>query len=149
MAARKKPPAKRPVAKVDLAKHGARVVSVFGPFSSSTLIELPTDRAQELFAKPLGASGPSRLVESLARELKELGKRDKELPRSSLASLAVALAYEIEHPYNSATSKAACARTLLDALEQLRSLAPKAEEKDRLDDLGARRAKRVAGGGAA
>lgn len=133
-----KPPA------VDLGALGARVVSVFGPFASRVLIELPVDAAARLFADPLPAARRTSLVEAVERDLKALAKRDAALARSALAMSALALAYEIEHPYNSATSKASCAGELRDALNRLRELAPEDEEKDGIDDLTARRTARLA-----
>lgn len=68
---------------------------------------------------------------------------DRSLADTALAALALALAREIDDPENSATSKSMCARSMVDALERLRALEPPAETKDGLDDLTARRSKRL------
>lgn len=54
------------------------------------------------------------------------------------------MAYEIENPFNSATSKSMCAKALLETLDTLRELSPPAEEGDALDELASRRAVRLA-----
>lgn len=141
MAQRKKPAArkKKPV---DLYALGARVVSVFGPFASRVLIEMPLDKAAEMFPQPVAVSGRSSLVEGVERDLALLAKRDSDVSKTALAATALALAYEIEHPYNSATSKAMCARSLLDTLERLRESVPEKQEANKLDDLSAKRTAR-------
>jgi dienelactone hydrolase len=75
------------------------------------------------------------MVEAVERDVALIRSRSAELADSGLAALAVALAYELENPYNSATSKAACAAQLVVVLEQLRALAPVEQEADALDDL--------------
>jgi hypothetical protein len=131
--------------KVDLHALGARVVSVFGAFNSRVLIEMPASAAEEIFPEPLSLSARTNVIEAAERDIAAIGERDTELGASALAASAVALAYQIEHPYNSATSKSMCARELRDTMDRLRELAPKAEEADNLDDLAARRLKRLAG----
>lgn len=154
----KKPPPKPPVVEaeapeadepeLDLHALGARVVSVFGPFGSRVLIEMSTGLAERLFTEPLAQASRTELITAVERDIKDLEDRAPGLGigKSALAATSTALAIEIEHPYNSATAKAQCARVLTDTLEQLRALAPPAEEKDGLDDLTERRNARLTGG---
>ena len=146
MAARK-PVARKPrVVKVDLHAHGARVVSVFGPFNSRVLIEMPAEKAAEMFPDgALGAAGPLRVVDATEREIERIRKSAPDLADSAFAASAVAMAYEIEHPFNSATSKSMCAARHLEILDRLRELAPPEQKKDDLDDLRSRRVKRLGG----
>lgn len=83
------------------------------------------------------------------RDLKAIRVSDPALADSALAASALALARELDDTDNSATSKSMCARALHDALDRLRELTPEGEEADGLDDLAARRTKRIAGGSAA
>lgn len=130
----------------DLGELGARVISVFGPFNSRVLIELSADLAMRLFAEPLERSSRTTVIEAAMRDVQAIRKRDPELAKSALAAAAVALAYEIEHPYNSATSKSMCSRELRETIDRLRELAPEQEETDRLDELTAQRSARIDGG---
>lgn len=81
---------------------------------------------------------------AVRQDLARLAKIDPVLASSGLALSAVALAREIDGFENSATSKSMCARALLETMDRLRELTPVAQEKDDLDDLGARRAARLA-----
>lgn len=127
------------VVSVDLHEMGGRVLSVFGPFGSRTLIELPTDVAQEMFPDGLAFSGRPDVVEATEREVAALGERAPEVGGSALASAAVALAYELTNPFNSATSKSMCARELREAMARLRELAPPKAERDRIDEVARKR----------
>lgn len=129
---------------VDLYALGARVVSVYGPFNSLTLIELPTEVAEGLFPDGLDAAAPSLVVEATERDLARIRKRDRDLADSALAASAVAMAREIENPFNSATSKSMCQARLADAMQTLRGLAPPEEVADGIDEIADRRAKRRA-----
>lgn len=91
---------------------------------------------------PTPRKGP--VVKALERDLAEIRKRAPDLAASALAASALALAKELDKPGNSATSKSMCARSLLDTLERLRELVPPDEEKDKLDDISARREARRA-----
>lgn len=86
----------------------------------------------------------SRCVAAVRRDLRQIAKRDPELAKSGLAASALALAAELDDPDNSATAKAACARALTETLDRLRELVPPAVEQDRLDELAAARAARIA-----
>lgn len=124
----------------------ARIVSVFGPFASRALVDMSVEVAQEFFETiSLAEHQPTSVIDAVERDLAAIAKRDEALAESGLAASAVAMAYEIAHPYNSATSKSMCARALVDALERLRELAPDEEQKDGVDDLSTRRAARLAG----
>lgn len=82
------------------------------------------------------------VVAAVQRDLRAIAKRDKDLARSGLAALALALAKELDDPKNSLTSKGQAGRTLADALAELRELAPYEPKDDGIDKLVARRAKR-------
>lgn len=75
---------------------------------------------------------------------RDLAKLPTDLGESALAASALALARELDGGGNSATSKSMCAKAHMEILDRLRELAPPAEVKDGLDDLKARRAKRLA-----
>jgi hypothetical protein len=123
-------------------KLNGNVVSVFGPFASRALIELPVDVARELFGDPLTDSRRSNVIEAVERDIEAIRKRDAALADSGLAASAIALAYELEHPYNSATSKAMCAGKLHEALDKLRELTPAGEERDKVTEIEEQRERR-------
>lgn len=129
----------------DLFKTGARVVSVFGPFNSRAMIEVSTDVAQHLFREPLPEAGRTGVIDAVDHDIGEIRERDEGIAESAHAATAVRLAYELEHPFNSATAKAACAKTLNETMDRLRELAPEQPKKDRVDEIGAKRAKRRGG----
>jgi hypothetical protein len=56
------------------------------------------------------------------------------------------MALEIEHPFNSATSKSMCQARLFDALRELRELAPADKKRGALYDLKSGREVRLATG---
>ncbi len=62
---------------------------------------------------------------------------------SALAGSALALAEALDDPGASATSKAMCAKSLLETLARLGELYPAASVGDRIDDLSDRRRRRV------
>lgn len=128
---------------------GARVVSVFGPFGSRTLVDMPTGLAVDLFEVPLGEAARTDVIDAALREVAGVRSRDPELADSALAASAVALAYEIAHPWNSATSKSMCARELREHMDRLRELLPPEEDRNPVDDLRVRRTARRAGMAAA
>jgi hypothetical protein len=66
-----------------------------------------------------------------------------------LEATAQALAVELDDAGNSATSKSMCAKSMIDVVRELRAVAPSQEAKDDLDDLAARREKRLARSAAA
>jgi pyruvate/2-oxoglutarate dehydrogenase complex dihydrolipoamide acyltransferase (E2) component len=80
------------------------------------------------------------VVAAVKRDLADMGA----VGRSALAASALALARELDNPENSATSKSMCAKALIETMDRLRAQAPPKKENDRLDELAARRAARVA-----
>lgn len=89
------------------------------------------------------------VVAGVERDLAAIAKIDAALANSALATTALMLAESMDDPGNSATSKSMCARALVDVLEQLRELTPEGEQKDGVDDLSARRARRLGGAASA
>lgn len=75
------------------------------------------------------------VVEAVQRDLDALGP---DVAKSTLGATALALARELDAE-NSATSKSMCAKSMVDVLREVRSLAPPKREKDGLDDLNVRR----------
>lgn len=135
---------------VDLPAFGARVVSVFMRGKvERVLIEMPGEAAFDMFPDGFGSPVHAYLIEAAERDLADLRTRDEALADSALAATVLQLAYELADPYNSATSKSMCAKALLEAMSQLRELAPPTRKSDRLDDLAARRERRLGTGGAA
>ncbi len=133
----------------DIGELGARVVSVFGPFGSSTLVQMPTSLAAGLFGgeADLGGCAPRNVIDAVERDLAKMPA----VADTALAAVAVALARELEHPYNSATSKSMCAARLNETMAELRALAPPERKADSIDRIAAQREKRqaAAAGGAA
>lgn len=84
------------------------------------------------------------VVEALQRDLAVIAKVAPELAESTLAASALALAREIDTAENSATSKSMCARALVETLDKLRALVPEQDAGDGVDELGSRRARRIA-----
>lgn len=84
------------------------------------------------------------MVAAVKRDLTEIAKRDRGLAKSGIAAAALRLAEALDEPKNSATSKAMCAKALAENLERLRELTPAEKENDKLDELSARRSKRIA-----
>lgn len=70
------------------------------------------------------------------RDLSRLGAGARD---SALAESALALAAEMDDSGNSATSKAMCAKALLETMATLRQLAPAKKEADKADELAERR----------
>jgi len=105
--------------------------------------------AGELLGEALALSGGSNVIEAVERDLAELRERDERLAESGLAAAAMAMAYEIEHPYNSATSKSMCAKVLRETIDRLHELAPPEQEKDELDAILDGRRERLEGSPAA
>lgn len=78
-------------------------------------------------------------------ELETMAGRAPEIRGTALAALAVAMAREVDDPGNSATAKSMCAGRLIDAVDRLRATVPAEIQADGLDDLAARRDRRIAG----
>lgn len=124
----------------------AFVVSVF---KNRALVEVPRTTAEELFGEALGDHGRVQTIDAVERDIAEIAKRDPELAKSGLAAAALRMAYELENPWNSATSKAQCAKSMRELIEVLLERAPEAPTKDGVDALSADRESRLKGGAAA
>lgn len=130
--------------------NGIEVVSVFGPFASRVLLNVPTDFAGELLeGRPVSAFAPTGVIDGVRADLERLSSED--LRSSGLAAAALSLAMTVENPYTSATARASCAKELREYLAELRELAPPNEQPTPVDDIQSRvRAKlRSVPGGAA
>lgn len=124
----------------DLFKRGARVISVY---KSRTVIEVSTGLASYLFREPLEVSARTNAVDAVERDLALIRARDPKVADSAIAATALRMAYELEDPYNSATSKSMCAKSLQQAMDRLLELSPPGqEEKGKLYDIKSGRAKR-------
>lgn len=140
---RKPPNTRKPTRAAPLIKDGMMLVSVHGAFNSRALVDMSADQAAELFGQPLNSSlSPTHVIDATLGEIADIAKRDRALAESALAASAIALSYEIQNPFNSATSKSMCARELRETMSKLRELAPPEQKKDALDELKARRASR-------
>jgi hypothetical protein len=121
---------------------GSRLVSVFAN-GRRALVEMHVDRAREEFGdQPLAEAGGSIVVEATQRQLAEIRERKPDVADSALAAAALQMAYELDHPFNSATSKSMCAKALHQAMDRLLELAPPGKAtKGKLDELKERRRK--------
>lgn len=108
------------------------------------MVSMTTRRAEELFGDTLTEIYPTRVVAAVEKELAALRKRDKDLADSATAAGALAMAFELDNPHNSATSKSMCRKQLAEALEELRDRAPAEKKGDSVDDLADRRKERRA-----
>lgn len=140
MVAKAKPAAKRSTPK----KAGPRItlVSVFGPFGSRVLVEMSRTTLDEMF-ETSDVALPRRVIQAVENDIAEIGRRAPALVKTGLAATALALAYELDHPGNSATSKSMCAKALNETTEKLIALAPAEAAKDGLDELAAKRTERL------
>ena len=84
---------------------------------------------------------PESVTAGVERELRAL---PVELRMSGLAATALALAGAMDGDRRGSVSE--CAKALRDILITLRELAPPVEEEDTLDELTAKRLKRIQGG---
>lgn len=147
----KRAPAKRKPAGKPSARRSGRIVSIYGPFGTRALVEMPTDTAMQLFHgdDPDLEVPRAEVVDAALRDVAAIAKRDKALGESALAAALVALAVEVVHPGNSASAKARCVAEIREALAYLRELAPPERKEDSVDELQrARDARRRAAGGA-
>lgn len=118
------------------AGNGFVLVSVFGPFNGYALLETSAARATELLGEPLSSTlGPTRVVDATMREIAALEAMKPGIAKTTFAATALALAYELDNPFNSATSKSMCARSLAEVTDRLRALAPEPEEGTVLDKI--------------
>jgi pyruvate/2-oxoglutarate dehydrogenase complex dihydrolipoamide acyltransferase (E2) component len=120
--------------------NGLVLVSVFGPFAGRVLLETSAERAVELLGQPLaGSLGPTRVVDATLREIAAFEQRTPGVGSSTLAATAVALAYELDNPFNSATSKSMCARSLAEVFDRLGARSPEPPKTSGLDEIRRRR----------
>ena len=122
----------------------ATLVSVFGPKFTRVLVELNREQAVELFGELDAEAWPTGVIDATRMELELLDQRRPGLAMTARAAVAVSLAYEMENPYNSATSKANCARELRELMRELVLSLPLEEQADAMDELAARRQARLA-----
>ena len=88
---------------------------------------------------PPRKKAPATVVAAVERDLKRLGG---DWAGSALAATALAMARELDDVNNSATSKSMCAARLREAMDRLLELAPPKAERDRIDEVAQRRARR-------
>ena len=145
-AKRRTTPKKTPAApkQPPVAANGMLLISLHGPAKARrVLVEMSALRAEELLGQPLTSTvAPTRVVDATELEIASLAKREASISDTALAAAAIALAYQIDNPFNSATSKSMCARELRETMAKLRELAPVGEEPDGIDQLAGRRANR-------
>lgn len=105
-----------------------RVVGVFrnGLYA---LVELHVDRVLELFGDLAVQLGGTETIDATRAELEEIRRRDPEVGDSALAAAALRMAYELDHPGNSATAKSYCVKELRQTMDRLRELSPPAPKK--------------------
>lgn len=118
-------------------------VSQVGPFDKVALVLMPLDQAVDLVGKT--SDRPAFVLEGVARDLEAIRETDADLASGALAGVAIAMAFELENPYTSATAKANCANSLRDVLARLRELMPVDREADDLDELTDARNRRLEG----
>lgn len=83
------------------------------------------------------------VVEATRREIERLAAGNEDIAEGALAASALELASQLDDPGNSATSKSMCAKVLLETLDKIRALAPPKVERDVVDELSSRRARRI------
>lgn len=124
-----------------------RALRVFG---ERAVVEMSVDEACAMLGvDDLADAKPAAVIEAVERDIERIRRRDPELADSALAASAVAMAYEIALPFNSATSKSMCQARLAETLGTLRELMPPEQKRDKIDEIAARRADRLAARGTA
>lgn len=83
-----------------------------------------------------------RVADAVRRDLDELDAQQPGIGASALALAAVVLAEQMDGRKVSATAKSMCAARLLETLATLRESVPPKVEKDRIDEVGRKRAAR-------
>jgi hypothetical protein len=127
-----------------LFEHGCRVISVFGPFNTRAMVEMPAELAAKIFAGPLPDFARTNAVDATEVDLALIREVDPTLADSAIAATAVRMAYELEDPYNSATSKAQCAKALAECMGRLWDQVPEKPKEDVVARIQAERASRRA-----
>lgn len=128
---------------------GTWVLSVFGN-GQRVLVEMHVERAMKEFGTAdLARVGRTDVVDATEQELAAIRRESPKVADSALGAAALRMAFEIDHPYNSATAKANCVNELHKVMDKLRELAAedseaKAKEGSKVVELRERRAKRRA-----
>lgn len=127
----------------DLFRFGARVLRVH---QDRTTIEVSTDLAAFLFRKPLSESGQASVATAVEEDLALIRQRDEKVANSAIAAAALRMGYELDDPFNSATSKSQCAKALQAHMDRLLELSPPGQEEEgKLHELKSQReARRLA-----
>lgn len=123
----------------------ARIISVFGAFNNRALVEMSADDAMELVGRDEIDVPRARSITAAELEVERIRELDPALADSLMAAAIVSLAYELDNPYNSATSKANCVGELRQTMNRLHELMPESQEQDVVDELREQRDKRRAG----
>lgn len=139
-------PTARPVARTPADRCRPRILSIcnVGPFAQVALVVMPAESAVQLLSGEGGGYGVAAVLEGVGRDLEAIREKVPELADSALAGTALALATELENPYNSATSKAQCANALQAVMDRLRELTPEQQKGGIVVELLAKRAARSA-----
>lgn len=95
--------------------------------------ELEEDAATLVAEAVLEQLGGQKVTRAVERDLREIRKSSPDVAKGGQAAAALALALQLDFPWNSATSKAMCARALHEALEELRGLTPPERKRDGID----------------
>lgn len=117
------------------------IVSVFkigvGEFAvERALVEMPAEMAFQIATPDQENPLVAVVIQGVHRDLARIAAVAPDLADSALSGTAIRMALELENPYNSATSKAQLAKSLLETMEHLRSLTPDGEEEgDALDAI--------------
>lgn len=116
--------------KAELAEQpDARVVSVFRN-GLYVLVEMHVDRVADVFGDlPLDSSSGTETIDATRAELEEIRSRDPQVADSALGAAALRMAYELDHPFNSATAKSYCVKELRQTMDRLRELSPPAPKQ--------------------
>ncbi len=119
---------------------GVYVASVFAK-GKRVLVDMSADLARQHFGEvPLHEAASTSVVDATEKQLAGIRERNADVADSALAAAALRMAYELDHPYNSATAKSYCIKELRQSMDRLLELAPAGEgEKGALDELKARR----------
>jgi hypothetical protein len=114
----------------------ARVVSVFRN-GLYVLVEMHVDRAVDVFGDlPIADAAGTEVIDATRAEIDEMRQRNPQVANSALAAAALSMAYELDHPFNSATAKSYCVKELRQTMDWLREQAPpKAKGGSRLEEL--------------
>jgi hypothetical protein len=124
----------------DLFRYGARVIKVH---QGRTVIDVSTELAGFLFRRSLAESGQSSVATAVEEDLDLIRSRDPRVADSAIAAAALRMGRELDDPFNSATSKAQCAKALHAHMDRLLELSPPGQEqKGRLHELKSVRATR-------